>query len=156
MKKLSEVAPKIIDQETREEIPFTQFLEDQAGTGELYTPEIGEMLAAALHPHTTWTEALDYLAPIAREIISDAVQLDDKKIYLQLVTALRDAWKQLCEHPNWDKAAARHYVLNPADPEFQDNIKRMLDDLAYTRTVVKEYTVEPTGTYRIVVGFPSE
>lgn len=99
---------------------------------------------------------MDYLAPIAREIISEAVQLDDKKIYLQLVTALRDAWQQLCEHPNPDKAAARQYELKPQDPEFSGTLKRLLDDLAYTRTVVKEYAAEPDGTYRVVVGFPSE
>lgn len=156
MQKLSEVFPKIIDQETREEIPFAQFLEDQAGTGELYTPEIGKMLAAALHPQTEWTEALDYLAPIAREIISEAVQLDDKMIYLQLVTALLDAWQKLCENPNIDKAADRQYTLNPGDPKFPDTLRRLLDDLAYTRTVVKEYSDEHDGSYRIVVGFPLE
>lgn len=98
MKTLSQLAPKIVEKESGKEISFAQFLEEQSGMGELYEPEIGEMLAAALNPHTSWFDALDYLVPIARGIISEAVQLDDKRIYLRLVLAIREAWQDL--NPN--------------------------------------------------------
>jgi hypothetical protein len=95
MSKLSELAPKIFVRETGTAISFAEYLEDQAANGELYTPTIKEMLTAALDPNTEWATADDLLAPIAREIISEAIQLNDKTIYIQLANFLLETWEQL-------------------------------------------------------------
>lgn len=121
MKKLSELAPKIVEKETGKAIPFAEFLEDQAGNGELYTPLIGQMLVAAHEPTTSWMEADDFLSPIAREIISEAVQMDDKIIYINLVTALRGAWEQLCKDHNSDGAIEQSLKLvHPSEDVHSD------------------------------------
>lgn len=93
-KKLSEVAPKIVD-ESGQEVSFAEFMSDQAGTGELFTPTIKEMLDASLDPHTPWDEVDDYLVPIAHHVISEAAEHEDKRIYIRLVLAIREAWEDL-------------------------------------------------------------
>lgn len=153
MKKLNELAPNIVEVETGEEIPFKEFLADQGGNGELFTPLIGQMLAAALDPETGWHEADDLLAPIAREIISEAVQLNDKRIYRHLVASLREAWQGLCIHPDIAAGIAREYFLDESDPDYEAQAKALAEDMAFTKTVVKAFEPVPAGGFRAVVGY---
>jgi len=96
-KKLGEVAPKISD-EFGNRVSFAEYMSDQSGMGELYSPTIKEMLDASLDPHTPWDEVDDYLVPIAHHVISEAAEHEDKRIYIRLVLAIREAWEDL--NPN--------------------------------------------------------
>lgn len=156
MKKLIELAPKIVDKETGKEIPFSEFLPGQACNGELFTPLIGKMLEAARNPETSWQEADDFLAPIAREIISEAVQLEDKRIYCKLVAALREAWQSLCYEPEIAAGIAREYVLDESAPDYEAQAKAWAEDMAYTKTVLKTFEPVLSGGFRAVVGYPIE
>lgn len=154
MKKLNDLAPKIVETETGREIPFEEYLADQAGNGELFTPLIGKMLEVAASPLTSWQEADDLLAPIAREIISEAVQLDDKRIYRHLVAALQEAWQGLCFHPDIAAGIAREYFLNESSPDYEAQAKALAEDMAFTKTIVKIFEPVPTGGFRAVAGYP--
>ncbi|WP_422657367.1 hypothetical protein ACK8P5_16595 [Paenibacillus sp. EC2-1] len=98
-KQLSEIAPKITN-ESGEEVAFAQYLSDHAGDGELFNPtiRIREILDAALNPHTPWDEVDDYLAPITRQVLSEAAEHEDRRIHLRLALAIREAWQDL--NPN--------------------------------------------------------
>lgn len=152
--KLNELAPKIVELETRKEIPFKEFLEEQACNGELYTPLIGKMLAAASDPSTSWQEADDFLAPIARQIISEAVELDDKSIYRQLVAALRAAWQQLGFQSEVAAGVVREYRLNASDSDNERQVKALAEDMIFAKTVMKVFEPVPSGGFRVVVGYP--
>ncbi|MED5015949.1 hypothetical protein P9847_01375 [Paenibacillus chibensis] len=95
MKTLSQLAPKIVEKESGKNIPFAEFLEDHAANGELFTSDISAMLDSALNPHTEWNEVDDYFVPIAHQVITEAAQHEDKRIYLRLVLAIREAWQDL-------------------------------------------------------------
>lgn len=154
MKKMSQVAPQMLDQ-LGAKVSFAQYLEDQAGSGELFRAEIGELLWLAVNPQTEWAEADEYLAPIARQIISEAVQLQDKRIYLRLVFAIREAWQELHDLPRTDKVTDREFVLDPADPDFSKKCTSLLHDLTFARSTVKESFQDASGVYRIVAGHSS-
>lgn len=154
MKKLTELAPKIVEKETGKEIPFSEFLPGQACNGELFTPLIAKMLVAARDLEASWQEADDFLAPIAREIISEAVQLNDKSIYLKLVAALQEAWQSLCYEPEIAAGIAREYVLDESASDYEVQAKAWAEDMAYTKTIMKTFEPISTGGFRAVVGYP--
>lgn len=156
MKKLSELAPKIVEIETGKKISFKEFLEDQSGNGELYSPLIAKMLTSASDPETGWIEADDLLVPIAREIILEAVQLENKGIYRKLVAALHDAWQSLCYQPEIAVGIAREYMLDESDPNYEAQAKALAEDIVYTKTVMKTFEPVPSGGFRAVVGYPLE
>lgn len=156
MKRLSELAPKIVEIETGRKISFKEFLEDQSGNGELYSPLVAKMLTSALNPETDWTEVDDLLTPIAREIILEAAQLDDKSIYRKLVAALRAAWQSLCYQPEIAADIAREYMLDESNPNYEEQAKALAEDMAYTKTVMKTFEPVPSGGFRAVVGYPVE
>lgn len=156
MKELSELAPKIVEKETGKEISFAEFLENQSGNGELHSPLICKMLISASDPETGWVEADDLLVPIAREIILEAVQLDNKGIYRKLIAALHDAWQSLCYQPEIAVGIAREYLLNESDPNYEAQAKALAEDMAYTKTVMKTFEPVPSGGFRAVVGYPVE
>ncbi|PQP89673.1 hypothetical protein [Paenibacillus sp. AR247] len=155
MKNLREVAPAIVDNETGQGVPFAQYLEEQAGTGELFNSDIGMMLTSALSPRTDWEEVNDYLAPIVKGVLSEAVQMEDKRIYIVLVLAIKEAWQELCEHHEVEKTADREFQIDLDDPGCISKFEQLLKDLSYGRQVVKSHKVEAPGSYRLTVGYRS-
>lgn len=151
---LAAIAPNIT-QEGRQ-IPFGEFLSDQAPNDELYEGYISDILKVAQDPNVEWVEVIDYVAPIAREVLSEAVQTD-VNIYLELVQAISSAREKLIRLAAAEQGELRNdreYVLDRGKPEFFGQIDGLLHEFARGR-VVKEFDNQPLGCYRVVVGEPS-
>ncbi|MNW64859.1 hypothetical protein D3C74_431850 [compost metagenome] len=71
-----------------------------------------------------------------------------------MVAALREAWQQLCFHPEVADGIAREYLLNESAPDYEAQAKALAEDMAYTKTVVKVFEPVSTGGFRAVVGYP--
>lgn len=80
--------------EDGKEISFRQFLEDQSGNGIIYDDSIQKILNHATADELEWVEVVDYLAPIAGELLSEAVQ-ENKEVYQELVISMQMALDKL-------------------------------------------------------------
>lgn len=150
---IAAMVPKFLEEGKK--ISFAEFLSGQAANGELFEKYIGDILKAAQDPNTDWVEVVDYVAPIASEVLAEAVQTD-VSIYLELVQAIdsaRTKLMNLAATVEEERRRDREYVLDREKPEFFGKIDGLLHEFANGR-VVKEFNNQPLGCYRVVVGEP--
>lgn len=93
---------KLIDMVTgitceSENISFDDFLIQLSGSGEIYEGYIGELISVAGTGDVEWHEVCDYFVPIVREVLLEAIQEDDKAIFIGLAESIRFAWNRLKE-----------------------------------------------------------
>ncbi|MED4754607.1 hypothetical protein [Brevibacillus choshinensis] len=77
-----------------ENIPFDDFLIQMSGSGEIYEEWYGDYLEAAVSDEITTDNIHDYLLPLTREVLLEAVR-EDKEVYMELATSIWSAYNQL-------------------------------------------------------------
>jgi hypothetical protein len=140
-----------------EVVSFKKFIQETAGSGEIYEDYIERIINEAVAKNVDWADVDDYLCPIVHEIVADAAELD-QDVYLELVTAIQSAYKKLkaiYKENRCKEEADSEYLLDRDSDDFFLKFDGLIHELASGRRVIKEFDNQPLGKYRVVVGLPN-
>ncbi|ULO05159.1 hypothetical protein H1230_18800 [Paenibacillus sp. 19GGS1-52] len=149
---------KIIDENwkvTVEGMPitFAEFLNEFANDGiskQDFADEIEATLEAAADPDTQWESVIDYIAPIAKEILSESVQVD-REIYVELVNSIKYAYTKLRSKTAEERAADTVFELDRGNVDFLDDLDNLIQTLAGGDCAIKTVNSAVKGQYSITV-----
>jgi hypothetical protein len=146
-----------------EKISYSDFLKGTSGTGEIYDEWHEEILKTALHSETFWGDVEDILVPLTGQILIEAVQKDDKQIYLELVDAIKKAYSTLRNNyqvrlrKEQEEFESDHEVIIDRDaPDFLSQLDGFLHEISIQGKYIKEFDNQPLGTYRFVIGYKNQ
>jgi exopolysaccharide biosynthesis predicted pyruvyltransferase EpsI len=145
MENMTNLAPKVTQE--GKTISFAQFMDEQGGTSEIFNDYIGKMLEVACDNFPDWAEVGDYLVPIAREVLLESAQAEDKDVYVQLVKSIRKAWMQLKEKVEEDQIV----LINENVPDVLHVVEGLVHSLR-SGWVIKEATFNAAADMRLVIG----
>jgi hypothetical protein len=134
-------------------IEFVDFLKEsvQDGISSHYlADELQETLEAASTPDAQWSDVVDYIAPIAGYILSEAVETDHE-LYNELVISLKDAYIRLRAKSQEEKAADKVFELDRDNVDFLDDLDNLIQTLAGGGCSIKSVNSVAKGQYSITV-----
>ncbi|WP_342439974.1 hypothetical protein NSS79_15200 [Paenibacillus sp. FSL L8-0436] len=134
-------------------ISFKQYLEDTVRdhiSTHLMANELEDTLAAATAPDAQWTDVVDYIAPIAGYVLSEAVETD-RELYNELVTSLKDAFVQLRDKSLRAPQADKVFELDRYHVDFIDDLDNLIRTLAGGGHEIKCVDSSGKGQYSITI-----
>lgn len=135
---------------------FEEYLKGSVMDGiskHIFYDDLLATLEAGTDPDTQWTDVVNYIAPIAGYILSEAVETD-RALYNELVISLIDAFDKLRATSQDNKTANNDKVieLDQQEEDFQDDIDNLFQLLAGGSYVIKSFDNSVKGQYSITVG----
>ncbi|OMD42568.1 hypothetical protein [Paenibacillus odorifer] len=134
-------------------IKFSDYLDDTIQDGisiHYMADQLQETLEAASSPDAQWTDAIDYIAPIAGHILCEAVEVD-RELYNELVISLKDAYVRLREKSQEERAADKVFELDRDNVDFIDDLDNLIQTLAGGGCSIKSVNSAGKGQYSITV-----
>lgn len=137
-------------------IPFNEFLNESVQDGistHYMADDLEATLLAASSPDVEWSDVVDYIAPIAGYILSEAVETD-RELYNELVVSLKDAFIKLRAMSQENKTTNNDKVieLDQQEENFQNDLDNLFQLLAGGSYVIKSFDNSVKGQYSITVG----
>ncbi|TKI54534.1 hypothetical protein E8L90_03235 [Brevibacillus antibioticus] len=133
-----------------ENISFDDFLIQMSGSGEIYDGYIGELISVATTGDVEWHEVCDYFVPIVREVLLEAIQEDDKAIFIGLAESIIFAWNRLKAKQNALKEADREFIFNEETPDLAHVVENLFHNLN-EGWEIKETVFCAAGNTRVVI-----
>ncbi|OME02651.1 hypothetical protein BSK54_10355 [Paenibacillus odorifer] len=137
-------------------VPFEEYLRGSVMDGisdHVFYDDLLATLEAGTDPDTQWTDVVDYIAPIAGYILSEAVETD-WELYNELVISLKDALVKLRATSQENKTTNNDKVieLDQQKVAFQDDLDNLFQLLVGGSYVIKSFDNSVKGQYSITVG----
>ncbi|WP_342410783.1 hypothetical protein [Paenibacillus sp. FSL R10-2778] len=135
-------------------VPFEEYLRGSVMdgiSGHVFYDDLLATLEAGTDPDTQWTDVVDYIAPIAGYILSEALETD-RELYNELVISLKDALVKLRATSQENKTTNDKVIeLDQQEEAFQDDLDNLFQLLAGGSYVIKSFDNSVKGQYSITV-----
>lgn len=135
-------------------IQFADFLNESVQDGistHYLAEEIERTLQAASAPDAHWMDVVDYIAPIAGWVLSEAIEAD-RELYNKLAISLKDAYVQLRARSLTEQNADKVFTLDRKDEDFLEGLDTLIQTIAEGGCAIKSVVRLGKGQYNITVG----